>query len=624
MSKETVAYTDLSESQRMSKIKRYIELKGVLAPLFSDGERKKISFAILANTFLSLLDIIGVALIGIIAALSVRGVQSSAPGSRVESVLKLLHLDEVSLQFSVSVLGLTAALAFLTRTVISAILTRKMLEFLGRKSADISKMIADRVIGRNIQIVEKQPQSQVLYALTTGAVSLTLGVTGSAIALISELILVVLLLSLLIVFSPTVAIPTTIIFIITGLFLNRMMHKKAYALGVERSDLIVRSNTEILDALLIQRNIHTSDLSKYYAEKIRVNRAAVSKNLASTEFMPYVTKYVIEVVLVVFSFALAASQFILQDAAQAVATLSLFLAAGMRIAPAVMRIQQASVQFVGSLANSSSTLEALNTLSAQDRLNEATDEDSSFIDKETLIQCENLSFSYMGNSFPTLKNINLTVESGQVVAIVGPSGSGKSTLADLMLGVLKPSVGHVVINGVLPTKLIASNPNTLGYVPQKTHLISGTILENVFMCSEPEVDLDLFWETLEIVDLKSFVMTLPQRENTYIGDGGLKLSGGQAQRVGIARAFVKNPKLVILDEATSALDAQVEAQISTAVSIMRNKGVSILIIAHRLSTVRNADEIVYLDRGTVLCRGDFETVRREVPNFNEQAKLMGL
>jgi ABC-type multidrug transport system fused ATPase/permease subunit len=119
-------------------------------------------------------------------------------------------------------------------------------------------------------------------------------------------------------------------------------------------------------------------------------------------------------------------------------------------------------------------------------------------------------------------------------------------------------------------------------------------------------------------------MSLPQRENTYIGDGGLKLSGGQGQRIGIARAFVKNPKLVILDEATSALDAQVEAQISSAVSIMRNKGVSILIIAHRLSTVRNADEIVYLDCGSVLSQGDFESVRREVPDFNEQAKLMGL
>lgn len=617
-------YTNLNGSHRMSRIRRYLEIRDVLAPFFNDRERKKISFAILANTFLSLLDIIGVALIGIIAALSVRGVQSSAPGSRVESVLKLLHLDEVSLQVSVSVLGLTAALAFLTRTAISVVLTRRMLEFLGRKSADISKLVADRVIGLNIQIVEKKPQSEVLYALTTGAVSLTLGVTGSAITLISELILVVLLLSLLIVFSPTVAIPTTIIFFITGLFLNRMMHKRAYALGIERSDLIVKSNTEILDALSIQRNIHTSDLSEYYAEKIRLNRAAVSNNLASTEFMPYVTKYVIEVVLVVFSFVLAASQFILQDAAQAVATLSLFMAAGMRIAPAVMRIQQASVQFVGSLANSSSTLEVLNTLITKEAPVGAADYNSYLSEKESLIQCQNLSFSYMGNSSPTLKNIDLTLEAGQVMAIVGPSGSGKSTLADLMLGVLEPTIGHVLINGVPPTKLIASNPNALGYVPQKTHLISGTILENVFMNSTPEIDLDLFWDTLEIVDLKIFVSALPQRENTYIGDGGLKLSGGQAQRIGIARAFVKNPKLVILDEATSALDAQIEAQISTAVSVMRKKGVSILIIAHRLSTVRNADEIVYLDHGTVLCRGDFESVRREVPDFNEQAKLMGL
>ena len=619
-----MAFIDSSEGFSMSRIKRYLEIKAFIAPFYGYRERKKLIFAILANTVLSALDILGVALIGVIAALSVRGVQSTAPGSRVEAVLKILNLNDVSLQFSVSVLGITAAVAFLSRTAISAVLTRKMLEFLGKKSADISKLVADRVVGSNIQYVEKKQQSEVLYALTTGAVSLTLGVTGSAITLISELIFVVLLLMLLIVFNPVVAIPTTFIFAITGMYLNRVMHKKAFALGTERSDLIVRSNTEILDALLVQRNIHTSNLSEHYAQKIRLNRAAVSSNLASTEFMPYVTKYVIEVVLVIFTFVLAASQFILQDASQAVATLSLFMAAGMRIAPAVMRIQQASVQLVGSLANSSSTIDILNSLPVKDRLNEALSEKLFLSEEKTLIECVDLSFSYEGNSFSTLENIDLRLEAGQLMAIVGPSGSGKSTLADLMLGILEPTKGHVFINGITPTQLILSNPNALGYVPQKTHLISGSILENVLMCPESEADLTSFWETLEIVDLKSFVLTLPLRENTQIGDGGLKLSGGQAQRIGIARALAKNPKLVVLDEATSALDAQVEAQISKAVSIMRSKGVCILIIAHRLSTVRNADEIVYLDLGKVLCRGNFESVRLAVPDFNEQAKLMGL
>lgn len=619
-----MVYINLSAGSKLSKIKQLLAIKSLLQPFYSLNERRKIFAAICVSTLLSILDILGVALIGIIAALSVRGVQSAAPGSRIEKVLKILMLENKSLQFSVSLLGLSAAVAFLSRTAISALLTRKLLRFLGWKSADISKLVADKVIGKNIQYAEKKPQSEVIYAVSTGAVSLTLGVTGSAITLISDLILVLLLLGLLIVFSPTVAIPTTLVFVATGLYLNKIMHKRAYMLGMERSDLIIKSNTEILDALSIQRNILTSNLSEKFIGKIRSSRVAVSDNLALTEFMPYITKYVIEVVLVVFSFALAASQFVIQDAAHAVATLSLFMAAGMRIAPAVMRIQQASVQLVGSLANSTATLQILEELKESAEASSGLDFEPIQETNRTSVECVNLSFTYSGNQNPTLENINLKLESAQLVAVVGPSGSGKSTLADLLLGVLVPSKGHISINGVTPMHLVSTFPNDLGYVPQKTHLISGTILENVILRDDINLDSEQFWSTLEILDLKNFVLDLPEKENTLIGDGGLKLSGGQAQRIGIARALVKNPKLVIFDEATSALDAQVEAQITRAISVMRDKGVCILIIAHRLSTVRTADEIIYLDKGKIISRGDFETVRCNVPDFDEQAKLMGL
>jgi ABC-type multidrug transport system fused ATPase/permease subunit len=617
-------YTSFKERIEMSKLTKSIEVFNLIAPLYGSRERRNLALAILLNTFLSILDMFGVALIGLVGALAVRGVQTSASGSRLEGVLEYLNLDNATIQFSVAVLGLVAAFSFLCKTAMSAIVTKKVLSFLSRKSADISHILATRVIGANIQVVERMPQQEVTYALTTGAVSLTVGVMGGAITLISDLILVFLLLLLLIVLSPNVAIPITVIFVLTGLMLNRLMHKKALKLGLERWNLVVKSNTGILDALLVQRTIYTSNLSSHFRNKIFQARLSVSRNIAETEFMPYTTKYVIEVVLVVFSFLLAATQFFTQDATKAVASLLLFMAAGMRIAPAVMRMQQASIQVVGSLSNSNSSLEILKNLNPPQMVAPVETRAKSDRESKVVIECMNLSFKYEGNTWPTLKSINLSVESGRLLAIVGPSGSGKSTLADVLLGVLNPTNGRVLINGLSPEALVRLRPNDVGYVPQKTHLLSDTVLANVFMAEKIDLDLSLFWSIMEILDLKSFISALPRGAQTVIGDGGIRLSGGQAQRIGIARALIKQPKVVILDEATSALDAQVEEQISKAISMMRNQGVCVVIIAHRLSTVRNADEIVYLEDGKIEARGNFETVRQKIPNFNEQARLMGL
>jgi ATP-binding cassette subfamily C protein len=595
--------------------------------IFEKQERSKLVFAILVNTLLSLLDILGVGLIGLIAALSVRGIQSATPGSRVSQALEILHLENLGLQTTVSLLGLTAAAAFLLRTGLSAFVTRKLLIFLGKKSARISLEVSGRVVGSNIQETEANSENETLYSITSGAISLTLGVVGSFVTLISDLILVSVLLFLLIVVNPSVAIPTTVVFIVTGMMLNHALHGKAAKLGIERFHLVTKSNTQILDALSLQRNIYTSNLQKNFLKHIFESRILVGKNLAESEFMPYVTKYVIEIVLVVFSFSLAASQFFLQDASHAMATLSIFMAAGMRIAPAVMRMQQASIQMVGSLSNSESTLFLLTSqwsavknqatnLNEPPGLNEPSG--------RLILECHNLGFRYSLHHGFEIKNVDVKLKENSLTAIVGPSGSGKSTLVDLFLGILKPTSGEVKITGISPEIAIENNPNLVGFVPQRTHILAGTVIENVFLTNEKDLDLQRFWEVMKLVGLDDFIKNLPNLHLTVLGEGGMKLSGGQAQRLGIARALVKRPKLVILDEATSALDGQAEEIVSKSIADLKAEGVCVIVIAHRLSTVKEADLVLYMDRGEILAEGKFEKVRELVPDFDNQARVMGL
>jgi ATP-binding cassette subfamily C protein len=589
--------------------------------IFEKKEKSKLIYAILANTVLSLLDILGVGLIGLIAALSVRGIQSATPGSRVSQALEMLHLEDLGLQTTVSILGLTAATAFLLRTALSAYVTRKLLIFLGKKSAKISLEVGKRVVGRNIQITEANSENETLYSITSGAISLTLGVVGSFVTLISDLILVSVLLFLLIIVNPTVAIPTTVVFILTGMILNKALHGKAAKLGIERFHLITKSNTQIIDALSLQRNIYTSNLQKEFLSRIFESRILVGKNLAQSEFMPYVTKYVIEIVLVLFSFSLAASQFFLQDASHAIATLSIFMAAGMRIAPAVMRMQQASIQMVGSLSNSESTLFLLgNQDLALENQAKAVDDSSD----ELILECRNLGFKYNLRDGFEIRNVDFKLEENSFIAIVGPSGSGKSTLVDLLLGILKPTSGDVKILGESPDIAIENNPNLVGFVPQRTHILAGTVSENVFLTNEKDLDLQRFWQVMKLVGLDDFVKSLPDLHHTILGEGGTRLSGGQAQRLGIARALINRPKLVILDEATSALDGQAEEIVSKSITNLKDAGVSVIVIAHRLSTVREADLVLYMDKGQILAEGKFDKVRELVPDFDNQARIMGL
>jgi ABC-type multidrug transport system fused ATPase/permease subunit len=220
--------------------------------------------------------------------------------------------------------------------------------------------------------------------------------------------------------------------------------------------------------------------------------------------------------------------------------------------------------------------------------------------------------------------LSLQIRPGELVAFVGPSGAGKTTLIDLILGVLNPGSGRVEISGCTPLAAIEKWPGCIGYVPQDVVIFNGTIRENIALGFDSEFVSDVqISEALKVAHLKEFVQSLPEGLDTRVGDRGTKLSGGQRQRLGIARAMYTKPKLLVLDEATSSLDGKTESAISESISELAGN-VTVILIAHRLSTVRNADQVVYINEGKIVQTGSFEEVRRKVTNFDIQAKLMGL
>lgn len=239
---------------------------------------------------------------------------------------------------------------------------------------------------------------------------------------------------------------------------------------------------------------------------------------------------------------------------------------------------------------------------------------------------KNATFTYPSGTSPAIHNVSLIIEKNETIGITGPSGSGKTTLASILMGLMPPNSGELQVDGApIGTKeRLRAWHRHLGYVPQSVFLIEDTIARNIAL-AEKESDLDQkrIWEVLDVVQLREYVESLPNKIHHFVGEDGGKLSGGQRQRLGIARALYFDPNVLLLDEATSALDVAIERAFSD--SLMRLKRTrALIIIAHRLSTLRDCDRIVMLDKGRILDVAPFDQLERRCEPFRRLVSLSRL
>lgn len=606
-------------------MKKYLEAIRASAAILPNGDKKKIVAVIFVQVALSFLDLLGVALIGIVGAISITGIQNQSPGNKTSQVLSFLNLSDLNFYTQVVSLSIAAATLLIVRTILSMYFSRKYLQFLSRRSAWITSNLFSQLISQDILKLQKRTRQENLFLITEGVRRITIGILGNFVFLIADISLLLVLTLGLVGVDPIVAVVTFFLFGAVALILHFRMSAKANKLGRINSERNIKSNQLIIEALGSYREILVRNRRNFYAGEIETQRFAVASNDAELAFMPIVSKYVLESAVVVGAFAIAGLQFALNDSKHAIATLTLFIAAGSRIGPAIMRVQQGVIQIGIAIGSAKETLNLISELSSV----KPNSEPSLKLDVNHQgfvgsVEVSDLTFNYSDDSSAGLFDVNLNVQAGKSLAIVGSSGAGKSTLVDVILGVLQPASGQILISGLPPMSAITRWPGAIAYVPQDISLIDGTIRQNITLgFSDSEFSEELIWNAIDGASLRKFVSKTSSGLDTQIGDEGTNLSGGERQRLGIARALLMNPKLLILDEATSALDGETEAEISQAIQSVKGK-VTVIMIAHRLSTVQNADVVVYLEHGRIMQSGTFSEVRKEIPNFDAQAKLMGL
>lgn len=592
--------------------------------LFSRRDKYKLIFLTALQVLSGFLDLLGVGLIGVLGALGVSGIQSREPGDRVSTVLNTLRLDSLTFQQQALVLAASATAILTVRTIISVLLTRKTLNFLSNRAAAISTELTSKILNSELAYVNSSPSQDILYKITTGVGIIVLGVIGTVVSFISDLALLLVIMTGLLVVDPSVAFSTFVLFGGIGFILYKIVSSRARNAGAENMRRSIESAQVILESLDSYRVATVRNRRAHYVDEIRQSRYRLAKLQADLQFIPSITKYVIESVMLLGILVITGIQFALKDAVNATATMALFMAASSRIAPAVMRIQQAAVQIRSNAGAAYPTLDLVEELSMSRVVIEndgLTNSPEDFIPE---IVVRDVSVSFEGLAFDVLKNVSLTFKPGTLTAIVGPSGAGKSTLLDAILGIKSLKSGEVLISGKPSLETFSLWPNQVGFVPQETYLRKGSIRENVALgFSAKEIDDSSVLDALSRAQLNDFVAAYPDGIYSEIGESGSTISGGQRQRLGIARALYTNPKIIILDEATSALDAVTELAITSAIKQLKGS-VTLIVVAHRLSTIMDADNVVYLADGQVIATGSFEDVRNSVPHFEEQAQVMGL
>ena len=596
----------------------------IIFSVLSKRDKSKIFRVLLIQVALGFLDLVGVGAIGALGALAVRGIQSQAPGDRVSRLLRLAQIENLTFQNQVIAIAIFATLILLTRTILSIYFSRKILKFLSQRSASLSVELFRKYLYLPFGKVQEISGQQIVFALTQGVTSLMMGVIAVLTSLAADISLLAIMSVGLVLLDPIMAISTFLGFGLIGALLYFFLHERALELGKSETQFSIQTSATVVKiANSYKENFVKSNRWRFIRE-VQTQRTEAALLQAELAFMPNISKYAIEFTVVLGALFLSAIQFTLTDATNAVAVLSVFLAAGTRIAPAVMRVQQGLVQIKSALGASKPTLDLIQANAIYEFEEFAQNVNDSSDELVPELKLSKLTFEYPENSNFKLGPIDLTVPAGDRLGVVGVSGSGKSTLVDLIIGLQQPTAGTISISGMEPRRAIRNWPGKFAYVPQDAMIFEGSISSNVCLgYTKEEIDEDKVWNALEKSQLKEFVSDLPEGLNTQVGERGTRLSGGQRQRLGIARALYSNPKVLILDEATSALDGLVESEITNAVDAL-NGHVTVVIIAHRLSTIKDIKQILYLEKGSPVFIGDFSTLRATQPEFDKQARLMGL
>lgn len=571
--------------------------------LLSSKDRRLASAYLLVSLFLGILDILSVALFGVIGALTVGNLSGQSPGNRISFVLEKLLLEGLTFQrqvFFLSVISL--GFAFL-RFLFATVLYRKQTKFFATKSAVTSSKIFNKLL-LNPELFQQGFRTEELkFSVTRGIDSIFIGVISTVLLLFADIFLFAILLTGLLIVSPSIFLVTVFYFVLIGILITKYSHPKTIKLGKSYANLQIQGDALVHEAIQSYRTIFVGNRQVAFVNKLLSNRIRLSGVVAEIDYLPVQAKAVVEMSIYLLLVVVSGILFATSDAKNSIGVLAIYVGVLSRVGPAALRVQQSWTRINASLMSAIPTFNLIKAIE-HCRMSE-TQESTYHIEnhryaENPAIEMSQVNFKYHDNDKPAIIDCSIQIKKGEFLAIIGKSGAGKSTLVDLILGILAPSSGKILLDGQSPKNALKNNLIRIAYVPQETFLMHGTLRENILQGLNPnEYDDNAIYAALNLANLKEFVEGMQDKLDTYLGDGRNSLSGGQKQRIGIARALLTNPELIILDEPTSSLDQENQSMVASTLEDISGE-MTLIVIAHNLETIKNADRICIMEDGRIL------------------------
>lgn len=598
---------------------------------FLDRRQKVIYGALIAGRLTAnLFDLAGIAAIGLL----VMAVASGEIDFDLGGIYRL-RIEETPPTFIALLVG-AAAGAFLLKATFNLILSLALVRFMAGIEVRASRKLADYLLSGSLGDLRRFSQADIQYAVNTSTGAMYGGLLNNLANIIVESALMLMILATFVLVNPVAALLVSVYLVVVVTGIQWVIGEKLKQVGRNVNQGTIASTGAILDSVASFREVAVLKKQPFFLKRFSDARWILAKTKATEVVLRSVPRLIIEQGLMLGVLAFVTWQVLGGDVANGLASVGVFVVGSVRIIGAVMPVQNSysTLKTTVVKAEMAQKLQQERTARLVDReetkraLESAPPLDSVLRQqrgeevKGLAIEMKNVEFTYPDAEEPVVTDINLTAEPGGFIAFIGPSGAGKTTLADLVLGLNIPQKGTVLIDGRNPLEIREKHPGLISYVPQKPGMVSGTIAQNIALgIPDEKIDEEWVWECLRLAALDEVVHGMPGGIHSSLGKQSDQLSGGQLQRLGLARALYPKPRLVILDEATSALDAGSEAAVSKNIRELGDR-VTLVVIAHRLSTIQHADTVYVVDEGKIIASGPFKTLRKTVPMIEEYVRLM--
>lgn len=540
---------------------------------------------------LSVLDLIAIYLMSILITQAFDGTASSvfAIGFN-KDVIKYLN------SFSTISVITMAVMLILLKNILNMLIARKLFTTLSEFNIEFSRKKMNSFLNGDWQKMNKLDVEELTYAFTDGTNAITIGVIGNFILAASELCLLVLVMILLGSAELALVVFSVVFFTLIVYGINRFTASKVMNAGKTLAKETMNGRGVVSDAQSIYREVNTTDKREFFLFRFMQSKEQAARAYADSDFLQQLPKYILESSSILGVVTLYFLSSIIVGGNEAIQISLVFLAATTRIIPSILRLQGYLLSFKRSVGYAHEAQQIFFAIDEQHSLKILRDDTNGPIRQVGALRGSivffNVDFTYSETEEPILKNYNLKVNSNELAALIGESGAGKSTICDLILGYLAPTSGRILVSGIDPREANASDIAKVVYLPQKAELIRGTIYENVTLKNSRSVlDIENCKRALQNASIFDFVSELSDGIETQIGEGGLKLSGGQAQRIAIARAIYCDPHILVLDEPMSSIDEKTSEELELYLNHLKSLA-TILVVTHKVINRKIYDQIL--------------------------------